>query len=246
MDAYLDELYQAELVEQVPLRSNGGTRRRYQFTHILVQEVAYQSLLLRRRMEMHGHVAAALEEMYGGQPERLEDLELLGYHCSLSANKLKGGVYLSAAAVRARNLYANEDAARYYRRALETLSKCDQPGCRAVRLTAQEGLADVLGLLGRREASLAHYGDALVGYGEDGDTPSRARLQRKIGSLQWEAGDREAALAHYQSALGLLDGQTQHIEVAYLYQEMGRLAFRSGDNLEAIQWAQKALDAAEW
>jgi adenylate cyclase len=183
--------------------------------------------------------------MCDGQPERLEDLELLGHHYSLSINKLKGLVYLITAADRARNLYANEDAARYYRRALETPSKGDRPGGHALRLTAQEGLADVLGLVGRRQESLGHYQEALRGYEEDGDKPSLARLQRKIGSLQWEAGDREAALSQYQSALALLNGQPQHIEVAHLYQEMGRLAFRSGDNQGAIQWAQKALDMAE-
>jgi tetratricopeptide (TPR) repeat protein len=112
-------------------------------------------------------------------------------------------------------------------------------------LTAQEGLADALGLLGRREESLAHYADALLGYGEDGDVPSRARLQRKMASLQWEAGERKAALVQYQTALELLNGQTQHIEVALLSQEMGRLAFRSGDNEGAIQWSHKALNAAE-
>lgn len=245
MDACLDELYGAEIVEQVPLSSDGETRLRYQFRHILVQEVAYQSLLLRRRMEMHGRIAEALEGMRDGQPERLEDLELLGHHYSLSVDKFKGLVYLITAADRARNLYANEDAARYYKRALETSSKGDQPAGPALRLTAQEGLADVLGLVGRRDESLGHYEDALREYKKSGDKPSGARLQRKIGSLQWEAGNREAALARYQSALALVDGQPQHIEMAHLYQEMGRLAFRSGDNQGAIQWAQKALEMAE-
>lgn len=245
MDVYLDQLFRAELVEPVPPRWNSETGLRYRFTNLLVQEVAYQSVLLRRRMEMHGHIAASLEEMCGGQPDRLEDLELLGHHYSLSANKVKGAVYLIAAGNRACNLYANEDAARYYRRALETLRTCDQPDCWVERLAAREGLADVLGLLGRREESLAQYEDALAGYGEDGDKPSRARLRRKIASLHWEAGAREAALVQYQTALELLNGQTEHIEVAHLSQEMGRLAFRSGDNQEAIQWAQKALDTAE-
>ena len=122
-EVHLDDLDEAELVERLPLSSGSTTRTesRYRFTHALVQEVAYQSMLLRRRADLHGHVAETLKHMLDGQPERLEDLEALGHHFSLSAHKDKGARYLLAAGDWARNLYANEDAARYYERALEAL-----------------------------------------------------------------------------------------------------------------------------
>lgn len=246
MEKHLDQLYQAQLLELLPQPSRpDGRGQRYRFTHVLVQEVAYQSLLVRQRVQMHGCVARTLEQMCGGQVERLEDLEILAHHYSLSADKMKGARYLVAAGDRARNLYANEDAARYYLRALETLRKCHQPGCRTDHLVAQERLADVFGLLGRRAEALMHYEEVRASYEEDRDKASQARLLRKIGSLQWEEGNREAAMAQYRTGLALLNGYTQHIEMAHLYQEMGRLAFRSGDNQGAIAWARKALEMAE-
>src|SRR5205814_1731668 len=65
-------------------------RTRYRFTHALVHEVVYQNLLLSRRTQLHERVGRALEQAAGPRPERLSDLEALGHHWSLSADKLRG------------------------------------------------------------------------------------------------------------------------------------------------------------
>jgi len=240
-DLRLDVLHDAELIEETP--SPG--ERQYHFVHALVQEVAYQSLLVRRRTELHGRAGDALELLCAGRPERLADLEALGRHFSLSAEKLKGARYLIAAGDWASAIYANEDVARYYQRALDTLAACDPENSGPERLAAAERVGDVLGPLGRREEALAQYSLVLEAYQRDADRPAQARLRRKIGALRWSAGDRSAALAEYQAGLELLDGQLQHPELAHLYQEMGRLAFRSGDNEQAIQWAERARALGE-
>src|SRR5207249_4272641 len=139
------------------------------------------------------------------------------------------------------NLYANEDAARHYERALEALKVCGVDGCRAEWLAVHERLGDVVGRLGYQENALAHFGEVLAVAEETGDHLLQARLHRKIGSLHWDAADRNRALAEYRAGLALLDNQTEHIELAHLYQEMGRLAFRVGDNQQAVEWAERAL-----
>jgi adenylate cyclase len=219
--------------------------RRYAFLHVLVQEVAYQSLLVRRRTELHGRAGMALEQLSGDQPRRLEDLEALGHHYSLGTEKVKGARYLTMAGDWARAIYANEDAARYYRRALEILRTSDSDDGRAERLATRERLGDVLGPAGQRDEALEQYEAALQAYELADCWPDQARLQRKVGVLHWAAGDRTRALARYQAGLALLDGRVEHIELAYLYQEMGRLAFRSGDSERAIDWAERARALAE-
>jgi adenylate cyclase len=243
LEVHLNQLDVGELVERLPI-SSGSTSRsesRYRFTHALVQEVAYGSMLLRRRSALHGHVAETLEHMLDGQPKRLEDLEALGHHFSLSAQKDKGARYLTAAGDWACNLYANEDAARHYERALEALKVCGVDSCRAEWLAVRERLGDVVGRLGHQEDALAHFGEVLAVAEETGDSLLQARLHRKIGSLHWDAADRSRALAEYRAGLALLDNQTPHIELAHLYQEMGQVAFRLGDNQQAIEWAERAL-----
>jgi class 3 adenylate cyclase/tetratricopeptide (TPR) repeat protein len=51
----------------------------YIFKHALIQEVSYNSLLLKRRKEIHKKIGRAIEQIY---PERLEEFyEMLAYHC---------------------------------------------------------------------------------------------------------------------------------------------------------------------
>lgn len=237
-EATLERLVAADLVEP----AGRGEGERYRFTHALVHEVVYQNLLLARRTELHERVARTLERAAGPHPERLSDLEALGHHWSLSADKPRGARYLLAAGNWARTVYANDDAIRHYERALRTLAEC--PGRGGETLAAREGLADLLALAGRRAEALAHYETVRGEIEATGDGSGTARLHRKIGGLYWEAGDRERAGAGFAAGLEKLGDDGDPIERAHLFQEMGRLAFRGGDNAGAIAWAERALAEA--
>jgi predicted ATPase/class 3 adenylate cyclase len=224
-------------------RGRGTRARGWRFTQALMQEVAYQSLLVRRRAELHGRAGQAILAAVGDRPERVEDLEALGHHLSLAGEKLEGARYLMAGGDRARRVYANDDAVRHYERALALLQ--DSPAGVGERLEACERLGELLRPLGRRDQALKHFEDGLREHERRGDRVAQARLNRKIGGLHWDAGDRERALERFQIGLALLDGEADGaIELAHLYQEMGRLAFRSGDNPRAIDWAERALEHA--
>ncbi len=214
---------------------------RWRFSHALLHEVVYRNLLLARRTELHRRIGCALEAAVGPVPQRLADLEALGHHWSLSDEPRKGAGYLLSAGERARVLYANDDAMRHFERVLHTLG---EESALAEALAAREALADLCGLVGRRDDALAHYG-ALLARRSDRDDPVRtARLQRKIGGLQWEAGERERALACFDAgltALGVEASPVAAIERGWLLQERGRLAFRAGDHPSAIALAEQAL-----
>ena len=247
-EALLEALTDIELLAEEPQGRSGegpapAAGRRYRFTHALVQEVAYENLLLRRRTELHTRVGQALEALSGTSPQRLEDLEALGHHWSLSTDKPRGARYLIAAGDWARAIHANVDAIRHYQRALETLNDCG--ACDADRFGVRERLGDLMGPSSERATALEHYEAVLAGCTSTGDPCGQARVNRKLGTLYWAAGDRERALGCFRAGLNVLQGQREHIELAHLYQEMGRLAFRSGDNNRAMEWAERALAQAE-
>jgi adenylate cyclase len=235
----LGRLVEADLLQPAGRAREGA---RFRFTHALVHDVVYQNLLLARRMEMHERAARALEQAAGPHPERLSDLEALGHHWSLSADKARGARYLLAAGDWARGVYANDDAIRHYDRARRILADC--PGGEADTLAARERLGDLLGLTGRRADALGHYEAVRTAAEAGSDGAAAARLHRKIGGLHWDAGDRERAGACFAAGLERLGAAGDAIERAYLFQEMGRLAFRGGDNAAAIEWAEKALAEA--
>lgn len=244
LEPALDQLVDAELIQELDGEASGITRGRYRFRHALVQEAAYDRLLVRRRAELHGQVGRVLEAAVGdgGAAERLEDLARLGHHWSLSADKVTGARYLVAAGDRAHAIYANDDAARHYERALATLEGCG--GCDADRLAAHERLGDLLGPIGRRDEALSHY-DIVQRRGEErGDPVACARMHRKVAKLHWDAGERTQALANGQAGLALLEGHGDDLELSHLCQELGRQAFRSGDSRGAAEWAERALASA--
>jgi predicted ATPase len=244
LESNLELLLDTELLAEAPRAAGtplpAAGERQYRFSHALVQEVVYQNLLVRRRTELHGRAGQVLEALCGGeQSQRLEDMEALGHHFSLSAEKAKGARYLLAAGDWARDIYANEDARRHYERALQTLTECG--GCDGERLAVRERLGDLLGPIGQREAALEHYEWVRRAAEAAADRATQARICRKLGGLHWDAGDRDRAQACFRAGLALLEGDTRGIELAHLYQEMGRMAFRGGDNHGAIEWATRAL-----
>jgi len=242
VEAGLELLCDAEIIEEVA-GANSISLQSYRFTQTMLQDVIYQNLLLQRRIEMHGRVGATLERSYGDDPERLEDLILLGHHFSFSASKPKGARYLSAAGDRARTIYANDDAIRLYQQALAVLLTAGDQG--PERLVLYERIADLCGAAGRRDTAGEHYQTVLEAHRAAGDRAAGARILRKLGRLLWDAGKRNKAEAHYAEAAALLEGTDAPIEWAHLLQERGHLAFRVGDHAAAARWADDALGYAQ-
>jgi tetratricopeptide (TPR) repeat protein len=93
----------------------------YIFKHALTQEVVYNSLLLKRRNQIHEKIANSLEELY---PERLEEFyEMLAYHYSKSANSEKAYRFLKLSGNKATKNYSNWEAFRFFKEAIKVLTK---------------------------------------------------------------------------------------------------------------------------
>jgi len=93
----------------------------YIFKHALTQEVAYNSLLLKRRKEIHEKIGRAIEEIY---PDRLEEFyEMLAYHYSKSDNLDKACQYLKLSGKKAMRSYSNLEAFHFYKDAINMLKQ---------------------------------------------------------------------------------------------------------------------------
>ncbi len=91
----------------------------YMFKHALTHDVAYNSLLMQRRKELHRLIAMAIEELYA---ERLaEQYEILAYHFSRGEEWEKALEYLLKAAEKATQAFATREAIALYDQALEAV-----------------------------------------------------------------------------------------------------------------------------
>jgi class 3 adenylate cyclase/tetratricopeptide (TPR) repeat protein len=152
----------------------------YIFRHALVQEVAYNSLLLNRRKEIHEKIGRAIESLY---PQRLEEFcEMLAYHYSKSGNLAKAYGYLRESAKKAVRNDALFEGVRFYKEAMGVLSQFPLNDERK-----REQIETVLAMASpwRR-----------IGYSDD-----FLPMLQKAEALAQELGDDENAL-HVQSSLG--------------------------------------------
>jgi tetratricopeptide (TPR) repeat protein len=93
----------------------------YVFKHALTQEVAYNSLLQKRRKDIHEKIGQAIEKLYA---ERLEEFyEMLAYHYSRSENPEKAYQYLKLSGNRATANYSNSEGLRFYKDAINVLTR---------------------------------------------------------------------------------------------------------------------------
>jgi ABC-type oligopeptide transport system substrate-binding subunit/DNA-binding SARP family transcriptional activator len=112
---------------------------RYQFVHILFQHYLYYELSAGERRLWHREVAAALEEFYAGQTEAIT--VQLAHHYAEAGQRDKAIDYLLAAGDKARDLYAHQEAADFYQRALSFLREQGSAGReRAARTLMKLGL----------------------------------------------------------------------------------------------------------
>ena len=93
----------------------------FRFRHALIRDAAYEGLSFKRRRELHGRVAEVIEQRQGERPE--EAAELLSLHYFNAGRWDEAWTYSRLAGDRAREVYANVDAARFYERALEASGK---------------------------------------------------------------------------------------------------------------------------
>ena len=239
LQTHLETLLRADLLSEIP--GTAGQPTEYRFRNTLIQEVAYNSLLRKRRALLHKQSAEAMERLYAQHLDKY--LPQLAHHYSRSDDRVRALHYLLRFGDSAARMYANLDAVGCYRRALELLAQQDdQPELKAEVL---EKLADTHDSLGEPEAALEFWQAALARYETLGQKERLAAVHRKIGLHWWGQGNREKAIAYFQHGLDLLAEQPENSEAALLYHEMGRLHFRSGDDQQAIVWAQKALEAGQ-
>jgi class 3 adenylate cyclase/predicted ATPase len=111
----------ARLIDAEVLYQKGtAPKARYLFKHSLIQETAYQSLLLSRRKETHGLIARTIEERF---PEiATTQPEMLAHHFTRGGDAPKAVTYFQRAGRRALEQSANVEAIAHLTSGLNLLA----------------------------------------------------------------------------------------------------------------------------
>ncbi|MGC8837742.1 MAG: tetratricopeptide repeat protein [Anaerolineae bacterium] len=235
------------LEERGLITAEGGGEEQFAFRHGLIRDTVYGTLLQDTRQDLHRRVGQAIETLYQARLE--EQAEVLAYHFSEGRLAAKAIPYLLEAGGRAAARFANEEAIRFYTRALEFLK--EEGDGTEYRVRAHSGLGDVLGFVGQYEAAVQEYLAALA-LEEQGARPAVSRriadLKRRIARTYLRQGNQEEALQWLQQALRELDldpGAAMAVERARVYNDLGWLHFRRGEMQEALAWTTRCLSIVE-
>jgi tetratricopeptide (TPR) repeat protein len=101
-----------------------------QFRHALIRDAAYEGLPFRARQRLHAQVGDSILAAAGDRPE--DQAELLSVHYFHAGRWPEAWTYARIAGDRAREIYANAEAARFYERAVAASRRIERVDNREV------------------------------------------------------------------------------------------------------------------
>jgi predicted ATPase/class 3 adenylate cyclase/ribosomal protein L40E len=171
----------------------------YMFKHALTQEVAYNSLLLQRRKEIHESIGKAIEELY---PDRLAEFyEVLAYHYSAAESWEKAYQYLKLSGDKTLRTHSRWEPFRFYKEALQALRKLPESEENKRRdIDIRLSLISPMSYLYFPEDSLEILQEGERLSRELGDERSLARFHAGLGIYYATRGDRSRAREYLEDA----------------------------------------------
>jgi class 3 adenylate cyclase/tetratricopeptide (TPR) repeat protein len=173
----------------------------YIFKHALTQEVAYNSLLLKRRKEIHEKIGRATEVIY---TDRLEEFyEMLAYHYTKSDNLEKAYQYLKLSGKKAIRSYSPTEAFRFYRDAIGVLKQMGQTDQnRREQIEIILSMATPMRLLAYPEDSFKFLQDGEMLCKDLKDKKSLAVLYSHVGSFYSIKGEAALGMKYEEDSFG--------------------------------------------
>ena len=171
----------------------------YIFKHALIQEVAYNSLLLKKRREIHENIGKAIEDLY---PDRIEEFyEMLAYHYTRGEDLEKACRYLTLSGNKAAQRHSLWEAHSFYKEALATLHRLPDTGERKKQQLDVLALAATpLYLLGFPEGSFDMLQEGETISKELGDNRRLAFFYGRLSQYYSYRGDPLLAVRYSEDA----------------------------------------------
>lgn len=210
----------------------------WSFKHALIQEVTYETLLLRHRRELHEKVARALEQRAGDDPSLLE---ALAEHYAKADAPEKARQYALAAGDLAGQRMGVAEAKRHYETALRLWGEGDEEERLELLLKLGRVAFDAGDFTTARTALIeAHDGWSRLGRAE-----SAGEALAVLGRVHWAAGDAERGFEALASAISILEELGLSAALVEAYSNAAGLHMLGGDDVEGSELARRGLVLAD-
>lgn len=216
----------------------------WQFAHDKLREGVLWSLVATERQDLHRQVAEALEDVYPDDPVQAA---VLAYHWQQAGAEAKERDYAEAAGVYAEQQYANEEALRFYERAIALL-----PAAKATKkfelLVVQHKLLHILGRHDAQKAVLSMLEETADFILKHSDIDRRAEVALRRADYADAVSDYEMMAVAAQEAIELAQRPTVVAEAKLFW---GQALLFQGKHDSARERLQEAIvllpaETASW
>jgi len=216
----------------------------YIFKHALTQEVAYNSLLLKRRKEIHARIGKAIEELY---TERLEEFyEMLAYHYSRSDSLEKACRYSRLSGEKAVGNYSHREACDFYKDAIDLLNKLPETAeNKKEKMKILFLMRLPLSVLSFPEGALGLFQEGVRVSKELGDERYLARFYNEMGIYYSFKGDPQLGIKYSENAFKAAR-KNRDIELMTLLAFGLSVSYSpAGENYKIVDMAPDVIDLIE-
>jgi class 3 adenylate cyclase/tetratricopeptide (TPR) repeat protein len=210
----------------------------YIFKHALTQVVAYDSLLERRRQELHKIIGQAIEELYANR--LAEQYEVLAYHFAKGEEWAKALEYFCKAGEKAAQTFANREAVALYDQALEAARHLGDTADIETLMAIHQAKVNFYFVLSDFESSRVEGQRLLALARRVGDRVTESVALASMGKASLYAHDLERALAYSNQALEVAEAADAKLALSGAYYIVGATHAVRGE----IDLARKRIDQA--
>lgn len=241
VDEYLETLEIKEFMHSFAI----GLAHQYIFKHALTQEVAYETLLKRDRLDIHDRVGQAIEDLFAQAQE--EQVELLAHHFLRAENWEKAWTYHIQAGRKAWERFANQEALAFLGTAKDVADHLPQLDD-AETIEAHILMADVLAGINQYDEALIELDGALsIASADERSSESRvklAQIHQLMGQVLRSKGEYTAAITSIRHGIDGLIGDHPK-ERGSLKIAMASALTRQGELEEAQRWCEEGIEEVE-
>lgn len=205
----------------------------YIFKHVVLRDVAYGTLLQKRRKHFHARVAEALREVF---PERVgEFTEILAYHYEKGESFDEALDFLDRAASKCQRLYANHAAIDHWERLLVILKRTKREDVEARRLALKTyvAMARMLRLTGQVEQARSTNEKSLALADDLGDAQASVQARRELAEVLRLSGRTDEGLERLGEARKIARSSGDKRALANCENSLGHLRRTKGEFTEA-------------
>lgn len=238
----MKKLQKHEFVEEV--EKTPQSPQYFVFTHSIIQEIAYNSLLFKARKNLHIKIGSVIEEMYFSKIDA--KVEELAYHFKNSDDKEKAVFYLNKAGDKAQSLYAFSNALNYFQDCINILKALKPKKKRLLKFSEiYNKLSFSQSVIGKRKEAKINLTKALEYCKKTKDKDNESFVLMSMGNLFGEMGKWDKAIGYFQDSLLIGEKINNLRRKARTIKSMGVIHLFKGDTEKGYKYLKDSLKICE-